>query len=293
MEAPANPKTCFVVTPIGTAESRERRATEGLLSSVIRPALDPLGFRVEAAHEIAEPGSITSQIIERLLDWDLVIANLTGLNANVMYEVGVRHSVGKPIIVIAEEGTDLPFDVQDERTVFYVNDMRGVDELRGKLPRIVQGALQQEYQTNPVYRVAKTKVMREITPDSDAQQFIIDRLEDLHHEIRLLRRTFPRTAVGTQTPEGKLLRMIFGVEDDQGELEERTKQQIHSVLDTLPERERDVIRLSFGLDGNQPLSLQVVAKELGLTYRAAREAKERALGMLRHPARISAMDLDE
>lgn len=123
-------KKCFVVTPIGNDNSSIRRHANGIIDSVIHPVLQSKGYEVSAAHQISSAGSITKQVIEKILEDDLVVANLTELNANVMYELAIRHCVGKPVISIAEQGTVLPFDVADERTIFYANDMAGVEELK-------------------------------------------------------------------------------------------------------------------------------------------------------------------
>ncbi|MCH5508859.1 hypothetical protein [Pseudomonas syringae] len=170
-------KKCFIVTPIGSDVSATRRAADGLINAVMRPVLEKLGFETFVAHEIASPGSITRQVIEHVVYDDLVIANLSELNPNVMYELAVRHCVGLPIVVLAEGGTRLPFDISDERTVFFQNDMFGVVDLAPRLEAAIAAAMLLGEPDNPVYRVTQTRVLRESVEPDDAQAFLIKKLD--------------------------------------------------------------------------------------------------------------------
>lgn len=185
-----NPKkSCFVVTPIGKENSDVRRAADGLIDSVLEPVCEKLDLELFVAHRIATPGSITTQVLEHLLEDDLVIANLTGLNPNVMYELAVRHAARLPVISLAEQGVALPFDISDERTIFYVDDMAGVRNLAPQLEEMAVEALADAEPDNPVYRAAKGKVMKDIHPPSDLQAFLMERLERMEVSLANLQKS--------------------------------------------------------------------------------------------------------
>ena len=176
-------KKCFLVTPIGPNESDIRRSTDGLIASVIKPLMIENDFELSVAHEISLPGSITRQVIEHLISDDLVIANLTGLNPNVMYELAVRHAKRLPVVSLAENGTDLPFDIADERTIFFSNDMAGVQELKPKLQKAIDSALKDKKPDNPIYRALTTKSILESVSTSSADKLLFERLDALETSI--------------------------------------------------------------------------------------------------------------
>jgi len=185
----ANPEgngKCFIITPIGDQGSATRRATNGLLKSVIEPVLDELDFTPVVAHEIDTPGSITHQVIEHILDDELVIANLTGLNPNVMYELAIRHACRRPVVTLSNEATNLPFDVSSERTIFFLDDMMGVEEIKADLLAAIEEALNNEDPDNPIYRVRESKIMREVAHQSP-QEFLIEKIESIERHMASLK----------------------------------------------------------------------------------------------------------
>jgi len=148
-----------------------------------------MSIEVIVPHEMDVPGSITNQVIQHLIDDDLVVANLTGLNANVMYELAVRHATRKPIVSLIEESTPIPFDVADDRMIRFVNDMKGVEEVIPKFASMVKEALNTPEPDNPIYRAVESKVMKEISRDAGqgATAYVIERLEKVEHLLLRMR----------------------------------------------------------------------------------------------------------
>ncbi|OBF82308.1 hypothetical protein A5791_04550, partial [Mycobacterium sp. 852002-51163_SCH5372311] len=108
---------CFIVSPIGDANSLFRKHANLVLTSLIEPALADLGLRAVRADKISKPGLITGQVIEHIAKARLVIADLSFANPNVYYELALRHAARKPVVQIIRSEDALPFDVGQYRTV--------------------------------------------------------------------------------------------------------------------------------------------------------------------------------
>ena len=153
---------CFVIAPIDSPGSDARKRTNGILNEAIRPVVEEeYGYKVTASHEIAETGSIPQQVITRLLSAEIVVADLTERNPNVMYELAVRHATGLPIIPIDNEDGSLPFDVATERTIPYENAIHGPTQLKNSLREAVDEIEERHEPDNPIYRAQKNEDMRD------------------------------------------------------------------------------------------------------------------------------------
>lgn len=128
MAEPGSDKICFVIAPIGKPDSPERERSDQVLDFIIRPAVTRFGYKAVRADEIDEPGLITTQVLQAVVDAPLVVADLTGRNPNVFYELSLRHATKKPVIQIIDQSEDIPFDISDMRTVkFSWRDLRSAD----------------------------------------------------------------------------------------------------------------------------------------------------------------------
>ena len=132
--APSVAKRCFIITPIGAPGSPERKHADWVKEYVVRPVFEPRGYVVSRADEIPDPSMITDTIFELVTACEVCVADLSYLNVNVFYELGVRHAFQKPVIHLAAEGTRLPFDNSGHRTNFFdVGDVHSLNRLRSDI----------------------------------------------------------------------------------------------------------------------------------------------------------------
>lgn len=135
-------KKCFIISPIGEDASETRRRADQILRHVISPAVEACGFEAVRADQISEPGLITTQVIQHIIDDPLVIADLTGSNPNVFYELAVRHAIRKPLVQIIQKNEKIPFDVAGMRTIPVDHkDLDSVQEAKSEIEKQIKSVL--------------------------------------------------------------------------------------------------------------------------------------------------------
>lgn len=134
-----NGKKCFIIAPIGEPKSDVRKRSDQVFKHIISPAVVPLGYSPIRADQISEPGIITSQIIEYVAESELVIADLSGHNPNVFYELAIRHAIKKPLIQLIQKGEKIPFDVASMRIIqFDLHDLDSVEFATNELEKNIK-----------------------------------------------------------------------------------------------------------------------------------------------------------
>ncbi|HEX7292125.1 MAG TPA: hypothetical protein VF250_13460 [Conexibacter sp.] len=186
-----NQKTCFVVSEFGTDE-KTRIERKQMLKHLVKKVLEPMGYDVQRADDIDDLGQITHQIIERLLDDDLVIADLTGLNPNVFYELAVRHAARRPVITLMTFGEDIPFDLKDVRTVFYdLHDPDKLETAQEELEQKVRAIEENSAEVRNPITVARnvTLLQQSDDPEQQATGALLSTINEMRDEMRLLARS--------------------------------------------------------------------------------------------------------
>jgi len=163
-------KHCFVIGPLGDEGSPERIHADWLLEEIIRPVFknDRPDWVVERSDKIATPGMISAQIVNRLHDAGLVVADLSFHNANAFYEMSIRHKVGRPIIHMIRKGEKIPFDVIPHRAIqFELLRPSDLQEARDQLSLAVAEALKPGFEPdNPITHArGKAKLEEHATPE--------------------------------------------------------------------------------------------------------------------------------
>ncbi|WP_164198891.1 hypothetical protein [[Micrococcus luteus] ATCC 49442] len=187
---PQKRKSVFVVSPIGAPGTEVYRKASYALKYIFRVALPADEWHVHRADEGESPDSISQHVIRKLWEADLVIADLTGHNPNVFYELAIAHGWRKPVVHLIAKGETIPFDIVDQRTIFYdITDLASVEETVEMLRKYSTYAMSRtEELITPLTSFEKFSHIREDSTDGGAAvaevlEEVVTRLSRLEHRI--------------------------------------------------------------------------------------------------------------
>jgi hypothetical protein len=133
----ASGKHCFVIMPFSkTGAKHTSEYWDKFFSNFIKPVVEKFGYKCKRSN--AQPGNIMRAIVNELVNSDVVLAVLTDYNANVLYELGTRHSLKHGTIMMLERGQDIPFDIKQYGVIYYEDAAAGVPKFQEDLRDAIQ-----------------------------------------------------------------------------------------------------------------------------------------------------------
>jgi hypothetical protein len=103
---------------------------------LIVPALEQAGFEVKRADSELDQQNVLKDVVRGIATADLVVADLTSRNANVLYELGLSHALGRNTVLLAQSIEEVPFDLRSYRIVRYSTEFDEVENLVSQLKEI-------------------------------------------------------------------------------------------------------------------------------------------------------------
>jgi hypothetical protein len=184
-------QTCFVIAPIGSEGSDIRVRSDQVLKHIISPAAKECGYgTVLRADQISEPGLITSQVIQHVVEDPLVIADLTGWNPNVFYELSLRHALKKPVVQIIHATEKIPFDIAASRTIHVDHhDLDSVARAKEEIVRQIKAVENNPTEVdNPISAAIELQSLRQSgNPLEKSNAEILTMLTDIRSTLSDLR----------------------------------------------------------------------------------------------------------
>ncbi|MCY4115492.1 MAG: hypothetical protein OXF55_01220 [Caldilineaceae bacterium] len=138
-----NERLVFVLSPFG-------EPFDSIFADHIRPTVERhQNLKCDRADDIFDNRPIIEDIWRSINEAKVIIAELTGKNANVFYETGLAHAIGKEVILITQSIDDVPFDLRHIRCIIYAYTPPGIIELQTKLTNTITSILDRTNPTRP------------------------------------------------------------------------------------------------------------------------------------------------
>ena len=175
MALPERKRQCFVIMPFGEKKDLDGNDIDfdDVYRFFFRKAIEDLGIDCVRCDEIEEAGSIHEKMFEHIYHADVVVVDITTSNANVYYELGIRHALAKGVtVLIRRKGTVIPFNIQGLQVVEYdQSKFASIEQAKIRIHQIIRNGLMQRRNDSPVHGVLDLNIEPEGKPIETTETF--------------------------------------------------------------------------------------------------------------------------
>lgn len=196
------PPFCGIIMPIAAMEKYEKSHWDRV-RIVLDEAIEEAGYSPRLVSESEDIGVIHARIVQNLYDDPIVVCDVSGKNANVMFELGLRLAFDKPTIVIKDDLTDYSFDTSPIEHINYRADLRfdDVRDFKKKVVAAITGSIARKTEDDSyspfLGHFGKFKLAGLETKTVSSEQFIVEQFNEVRAEIASLARRIPGVAPTT------------------------------------------------------------------------------------------------
>ena len=137
-------KLCFVIMPFSSTNRCSTEDWTAIFENVHKPAITGSGHGYKCERSKIRTGAFIKDIILQLNQADVVLADLTDMNPNVFYELGVRHALKNRTILVSQTMDDIPSDLKQYGIILYNTTAKSVNEYKKQIRKILK-----DIQNNP------------------------------------------------------------------------------------------------------------------------------------------------
>ena len=124
-------RSVFILMPFSEDFSEQ-------VHSTLRGAISDAGLTPSRSDDVFEPRPVLEKIVRGIAESEAIIADATGRNPNVFYELGISHAEKYNVILIAQDADDIPFDLRPFDHIIYRCDGDGLAELGKRVRETLQ-----------------------------------------------------------------------------------------------------------------------------------------------------------
>jgi O-acetyl-ADP-ribose deacetylase (regulator of RNase III) len=154
-------RSCFVIMPFGEKpdDDGEPIDFDEIFEYVIRPPIEKMELECVRSDKIDAAGSIHRKMIRHVFEADVAVVDITTLNANVFYELGVRHALRPSVtVLIRKRGTQAPFNIQGLNVIEYDLGPKSVEEAKHKIEEFIRAGVQSAQSDSLVHDVLDIRI---------------------------------------------------------------------------------------------------------------------------------------